>query len=476
MKTNRSTNKLKSNIISSSAYQVLAMIVPIVTTPYVTRIFDVTQMGEYSLSLTLASFFVVVAQFGIPTFGAREIAFIDSNEKNNNIFFKLESIQIFISLLSFILYNLIFIAFMDSENKTLFFVQSLLILVNIFDISWYFVGIEEIGKVIIRNALTKLFTTITIFVIIDSNNQLVLYALINVIGTLLGNLTMVFQSFKYIDYSYFKFSINKKYLSSSFKLLIPVLANSSYDSAEKSILGFATNPSEVGIYNEAKKIINLIVSVINSAFNALSPRMSFYVSKGEKEHLQLYFLKGLDFSSLFSIIAVSGIVVVADDFVEFFYGPGYEMVSQVLKVSGLSLIVMPVIVLIRRGLLIPYRKDKEFTNAVIIVLISGIVLNLTLNSIYGAVGAAISFSLTQLFSYIYVIYVVRKLVSLKILLFHFIKVITMIIVNVVLVHTFSNIVTIENSILLFIVKGFISVTMNILILAILSQIKKLNRS
>src|SRR5699024_10234126 len=163
----------------------------------------------------------------------------------------------------FVLFNFIFMVVLDIKSKGLFFAQSLLILVNIFDISWYFIGIEEIKRTIFRNAMMKIFTTLSILLFIKNEDQLILYALLNVIGMLIGNLTMVVASRQYINYRNIKFSFSKPHTVGSIQLLIPRLLNSSYASIENTILRVTTTAGNVGIYAQAKKIDNLIFSVIN---------------------------------------------------------------------------------------------------------------------------------------------------------------------------------------------------------------------
>src|SRR5699024_7669034 len=107
MSLERNNKKLKNNIVYSSLYQILVFIVPIITTPYVTRIFDASKMGEYSLSLSIASLFVVISQFGIETYGTREIAKTELKSERDQLFFKLLSIQFTTSIIMFIIYNII---------------------------------------------------------------------------------------------------------------------------------------------------------------------------------------------------------------------------------------------------------------------------------------------------------------------------------------------------------------------------------
>lgn len=472
MKDKRSNEKLKNNIIFSSIYQILVLIVPILTTPYVTRIFSISQMGDYGLSLTTASLFVIVSQFGIETYGSREIARAETVSDRNKIFFELLSIQFLVSILMFLLYNFIFSLILPMGNPELYFIQSLLIFVNIFDIAWYFTGIEEIKKTIFRNALTKIFTTFSIFIFIKNDQQLSLYALLNVLGMLIGNLTMVFSSRYYIDYNKRRFSISKKHFSGSCKLLLPRLLNSSSQTVENSVLKFAATSSNVGIYTQSIKINNLLFSIINSAINALSPRMSFYVAQKKHEKVESVFNKGLRYSSIFSVAFISGIFAVSKDFVDFFFGSGYEAIAPVLQVVSLSLILIPIMALLNRGILIPYSKDKEYTISVIIILISTVIFNLLLDPIFGALGAAMAYNISQLLSFIYIIFIIRHILKPSTIFYYIILSIICILGNVYIVNNISNVIAIDNSILSFLFFGIVSISINGILFWIINVIKK----
>jgi len=460
LKTDRSNRKLKINIISNSIYQILVMVVPILTTPYVTRIFDVGQMGEYNLSLMIASLCVIVSQFGLESYGVREIAQTKTKIEENKKFFQLHTIQTTASILMFIIYNLLSIFILNVENKQLYFVQSFLILVNIFDISWYFTGVEEIRKIILRNALSKIFVTLSIFVLIKDSDQLSFYALINVLGMLLGNFTMIFSSKQYIDYSYLKFSTKKQYILGSFRLLLPRLLNAGYGTVETSVLQIATTAGNVGIYSEAKRIINLSFSVIKSAFSALSPRMSFHVSRNEFSKVQTIFQKGLMYCSFFAIILVSGIQAVSTYFVDFFFGPGYEMVAVVLQIASFGLVFIPIISLISSDILVPIGKDKEYTTSILIILISGTILNFILDPRFGAIGAAIAFAFTQMFCLIYLTFITRRIIrSIKIMKSILITFLA-IILNIIIINRISVVISMSNPFVAFLFFGTASVLLS----------------
>ncbi|WP_379951942.1 oligosaccharide flippase family protein [Enterococcus faecium] len=182
-------NKTVKNSLYSALYQVLILFVPLATTPYITRIFTAEQLGVYASSLALVSFFVVLASFGLPLYGSREIAKSSGNNRQLR-FVQFFLFQIVTSIISFILF--IILIRVTGANKYYYY-QSLLIIVNIFDVSWFFIGIEEIKRTLLRNFFSKIFTLITIFIFVKTSSDLNIYIFLNILGMFIGNISMIIQ-------------------------------------------------------------------------------------------------------------------------------------------------------------------------------------------------------------------------------------------------------------------------------------------
>lgn len=469
---NRTSQKLKFNIIASSLYQLLSMIVPIITIPYVTRIFNLEQMGSYNLTYSLAVFFSLVSKFGIDTYGVREVSKASTVDERDKIYFDLFSIQLINSLILFIIFNFIFMNFTTVNDNWLIFVQSLLLLVNIFDISWFYIGIEEISKTIIRNLVTKLFSTILIFIIIKNSNQLALYALINILGVFLGNLVMFYTSFKYIKYKNYHFNISGYHLRNSVKLFVPKVLNNSYNSIDKSIIQIFSTATNVGLYSEGMKLVKVLFSVIEQAFNAVSPRMSFHIANNEIWQVKIYFNRGLKYSVYFSIILISGILSVSNSFVDFFYGDGYSEISMILNILSVSLAIVPINVLINSGIIIPLSKDKEYIVSTVIMIISGILFSLLLVPQFGASGASIAYNLSQLCLLLYLSYIIKNFINIKRIILSIVYIIFAVLINFLLMSFTFNFIQINNSVLQFIIFGFLSVCISLLECVIINYFDK----
>ena len=104
------------------------------------------------------------------------------------------------------------------------------------EVSWFFIGIEELKLVVVRNTVIKLLMTSSIFIFIKDTNDFYLYILINVITSLVGNIVLVNSLKQYVSTP----NVNKErvryHLSKSWKFLIPQFSILIYTSLDKVIL------------------------------------------------------------------------------------------------------------------------------------------------------------------------------------------------------------------------------------------------
>ena len=460
MSINRSNSKLRFNIVASSIYQLVATIVPIITIPYITRIFIVEQIGSYNLSYSIVVFLSLISKFGIDTYGVREISKASNITDRDQIYFNLFSIQLVNSLILFLLCNLIFYIFFDNISSSLAMTQSLLILVNILDISWFFIGIEAISKIILRNIVTKILSTALIFLLVNESNQLSMYALINILGIFLGNLVMVWASLSIVNYNNISINFSLIHLKNSFKLFIPKVLNNSYNTIDKSLIEYLSTTTNVGFYSEGQKFIKILFSVIEQAFNAISPRMSYYIANNEIIEVKKIFKKSLEYCIIFSTIMTSGILGLSEYFVDFFYGDGYSGVASVLNILSIALIIVPINGLITSGLVVPLSKDKIYRNSTISMILMGMLFLLILVPQYGAFGASIAYVFSQLSMLIYLSWSLKNIINFKSIVTSVLKIIILVIINISIINLLKYNINFENSFISFIFFGCISVGIN----------------
>lgn len=152
--------KIIKNYLYNVGYQLISIILPIITVPYIARIFSPQQIGLNAYTLSIAQYFVLFAGLGIGIYGNRTIAYVKNDDKKRiKIFWSLFFTILITSILSLCFY-FIFIFFMDSNNFEIHLIQSLYIISVAVDISWLFMGMEDFKEEILLNKENTILRTL----------------------------------------------------------------------------------------------------------------------------------------------------------------------------------------------------------------------------------------------------------------------------------------------------------------------------
>lgn len=382
-------------MISSGLFQLLMLVVPLITTPYVARIFTPYHLGIYAASYSVASLFVTFSMIGLPIYGARRIAQISNIVERTRVFFNLWVIQILCSFICFFFFNgLVVILHLDK----IYYVQSFLILATMFDISWFYIGLEEIRKNLLRNLVTKILATLSIFILIKSPTQLEVYAVINIIAVFCGNLTMFSTLRPYVEFKrkHFKIYFRKKVVTDSFRLMIPMILDNLKNTSSRVILSNLSGNYQVGIFDQGSKIIVIILGIVTSTSNAVSPRMSYLVGEKQITKMRSYFEKFIVLISVFSTITISGIIAVAEYFIPIFLGGGYDEVIPILVIGSFLIMFGTYNVFLMNGMIIPFSLDRELVKTSLASLIVIVLLNFLLVPILGSIGSTLGLVISNI--------------------------------------------------------------------------------
>ena len=158
-------NSLKKNYIYNLIYQLLVIVLPLITTPYLSRVLGAEGVGIYSYTLSITTYFVLFGSLGIAMYGQREIAYIrDDGTKKSKTFWEILLLRFATMSISLIIFIFMFA---NGENYNLYYkILILEIIANSLDISWFFQGMEEFKKTVTRNIIVKIISVICIFTLI----------------------------------------------------------------------------------------------------------------------------------------------------------------------------------------------------------------------------------------------------------------------------------------------------------------------
>lgn len=380
---------LKHNFIYSMVFQIFTMITPFITAPYVSRVLGPDGIGIQSYTGSIQSYFLLFAALGTASYGNREISQArDKKEVYSKKFYEIELITVFTCSICLIAW--IVLLLLDKKNQIYYIAMIPYIFGTMFDISWFYNGLENFKTTVMCNMLFKIIGIISIFGLVKNKGDLVLYILIMAVTTMLANLSMWIYLPRYVckvDYKTLKL---KEHFKQTVMYFIPTIATSIYTVLDKTLIGVITqNDAENGYYEQATKIINMAKSVSFNAVNAVvGVRISYLFVENKEEEIKSRIENSMNFILFMAIGCGFGIAGVATTFVPLFFGNGYD------RVVGLLYIFCPIITIIGISNCLgsqyytPSGRRNDSTKYLLCGSAVNLILNLCLIGKYGAYGAA----------------------------------------------------------------------------------------
>lgn len=408
MQKNSNKKSLFQNWIYSLIQQLLTIALPLITTPYLSRVLGANQIGTYGYTTSIATYFILFGTLGISMYGQREIAYRqDDFNKKSKLFWEMIILRLFSLSISFILY---FILFCRINEFSLFYKILLLeIIANYFDINWFFQGIEEFDKTVIRNIIVKILGIICIFIFVKTPNDLPIYLLIYALSVLIGNLSLWFYIPKYVKKVSLKDMKLSKHILPIIILFLPQVAIQVYTVLDKTMIGAITNDmSLVGFYEQAQKIVKTTLCIVGALQLVMNSRIAEAFSKKNNNKIISELEKSFSYVFLLAVPATFGLIAIAHLFVPWFYGDGYNDVINVIKWLSPIVIVIGLSGVTGIQYLVQTKNTKHYAISVFLGCIINMILNFILIRRYALIGAIIASIVAEISVLIYQLIVIRK--------------------------------------------------------------------
>lgn len=379
------------NFLYNVSYQLLVIILPLITVPYVSNILGAEGIGNYAFTYANMQYFVIFGMVGITLYGNRQIAYVRENKENlKNTFYSIYTLQLITTTISFVLYLIFTLVFNNGDYKWLYIVQGINIIASMADISWLFMGLEQFKKTVVRNTIVKLVSLASIFIFVKSSNDTVIYTLILALSALIGNLTFWFYVAKAIGFKSIKISGLNLHLKASLALFIPQIAIQIYVLLDRTMLGTITDTIQVGFYENSQKIVKIVLTLVTAIGTVMMPKIANTVASGDMKKVKYYIKNSFFFVSALSIPLMFGLMGVAPELSPWFFGNNFVGIEKLIVISSLIILAISWSNVLGMQLLVPLNKTKEFTISVTSGAIINFILNLVLIKRVGATGACIS--------------------------------------------------------------------------------------
>ncbi len=386
---------VRKNYFYNLLYEIVVLVVPLITAPYLSRVLGADGIGVSSYTLSIVSYFIIVANLGTSSYGSREIAMARDNKKEmSKVFWELFGLKIFTGLIS--LAGYMFFLSAQVKYNIIFQIQALNILANILNITFLYQGIEHYKMISIRNIIVKISCTIAVFIFVKEKSDLDLYILIHSISLVLSSIILWSHLFKIVERVPLKRLKVLHHFKSTIIYFLPQIATQIYTVLDKTMIGLITQQeTENGYYEQAHKLIHVCQTVLTSLNAVMYPRMSYLFKNKQFDEMKLRVNKSLNFEQLLGIPMVIGLACISYGFVGWYFGPDFEKVKLLLVVFAPILLIIAFSNCISAQILNPIGKRLQSAK----VLFVGAGVNLVANALLipriASMGATIASVLAE---------------------------------------------------------------------------------
>ena len=381
------------NYIYQFIYQLINLIFPLATLPYVSKILGTENMGLYTYSFSVISYMILVSDLGIKRFGSREIAYFRENDKEiNRIFLELNIQKLIFSLLVFLIF---YIFFIFNKYENIYLIQALYILLSFLDLSWVYEGFENFKKIATRNLYIKILLMLLIFSFVKTKDDLLLYTIIMLVSNTVGNIIFWYKLPFKLEISTIKKIKPFRNIKGTFLLFLPQIAISIYTSLDRIMLGKMTEKKYVAFYDISNKFVILSMIIITTAGTVYLPQIANLYQKKEITKIKDTIKKVLNIYIIISLPLIFGIISVSEKLIKLLFDYRFYDTIFLIKLMSIIIIFWTFNNITGSFVLIPMKMEKKLTLTVFIGCVMNIILNFILIPKYKAIGAVIATMFTE---------------------------------------------------------------------------------
>lgn len=386
---------LKKNFFYQSLFQLVKILIPIITIPIISKALGPGGIGAYNYTFSIVQYFVLFAGLGVATYGNREIAI--SWQKKENFSKTFLEIFIFKAVIAILLVAIYFILILFLPYKIIFLIQGINIISVIFDVSWFFMGIEDFKKTSIVSLSIQIVNFVLIIIFIKTPDDLGMYTFFQSMSNLLSQFFILAFLKDYIRIEKIKFSDCFKHVNGSIKFFIPQIAIMFYTNINKTLLGVFLGTTAVGFYTNSLQINNVFITVITTLDIVLLPHMSSLFAKDNIDQIIKLIRKTINLQLFFSIPIMFGILTVFDKLVPWFFGESFLFINKVIPLFSVLVVIIPLGMSVSRQYLMPIGEINVYNKSVLIGAVINILFNVLLIPSIGFFGVVVSNILAEAF-------------------------------------------------------------------------------
>lgn len=382
---------LAYNMLLNGVLKVSSYIFPVIAYPYASRILYPKGMGRVSFATSVLTYFMILAQLGIPTYGVQACAKVrDDKEKLSRTVHELFFINMLMTLFSYVVFAvLLYNVPKLGTDKTLFLSMSVMVLLKTVGVEWLYQAIEQYSYITSRALIFKIASIPLLFILVKEKADYVYYGVITVFASQASSILNFFHTHKYIYIKPLGHYHIKRHIKQIFVLFAISCATMVYTNLDTFMLGMMKDSIETGYYNAAVNIKVLFVNIVSAVVIVLLPRMSYYLENRMDREFKETFKKAVHIMIWLVFPIVVYFIFFAEESINLVSGPEFLNATLPMQIIMPTILFIGLTNIIGIQILVAMERGKITLYSVLAGAATDLVLNIILIPEYGAVGASI---------------------------------------------------------------------------------------
>lgn len=404
---------IKKNFIYNVSYQLLNILLPLVTTPYLSRVLGPELVGVYSYTYSITYYFVLFATCGMSTYGVRAIArAMNDRAERSRVFWSAYIAQLLIGIVVYIAY-ILYTLLIHQGGIIISVIWGMYVLSALVDVSWLLFGCNDFIVPTIRSASVRIIQFIAVFVFVKGEDGLSAYILINSSGFLINQLLIWPFIKKHVDPHRPSWKEIRVHFLPNIRLFLPVIAVSLYTTLDKIMLGAMSNMEQAGYFEYAEKISRLPLTAITALGTVMLPKMSELIAVGNKEKVHELIEKSMWVMLLAAFAFAFGIMAVGKIFVPVYLGDEFLGAIPLMVLMSVIIPIISITNVIGKQYMLPSLMDSQYTLSLLLGAAVNVMINLMLIPRLAALGASLGTVAAESTVLIAQVVLVRKEIDFK---------------------------------------------------------------
>lgn len=384
-------SSIKKNTVFNMIKTLAGIIFPLITFPYISRVLQPENVGRINFGSSIVNYFTLAATLGVTTYAVREC----STKKNNQKQFEQTASEIisinFITMLVSYTALIICLIFVPKfvDYRLLITIQSMAIFFTVIGADWLNTTMEDFRYITIRTVTFQFVSLVLMFLFVKKPSDYIVYAIISLGASSAGNLCNVFYRRRYGKIRLVRQMNWKKHFPPIIGLFALMLSQTIMNSIDQTMIGFMMGDYDVGLYSVAYKVISIVTQVVASITWVVLPQLSGAFDDSDYPTINRILNKTLNFTYTLTIPCVVGLVILSKEVLLIVGGDNYLAAAPCLIILSVGLVAD----LIWSNLwgncvLLPARREKQFTVACFVAMIANVIGDYLLIPIFGIAGTA----------------------------------------------------------------------------------------